>query len=402
MKRSFQAVLALLVAVTGLALVAPRADAAVGPPPKAFVVSAPAASVWSQSVKLTAAITPKGGGTPKGGTMTFLADGVPIGTAPATTRNTTLTTKELPPGEHVITAEYSGDVAIAASTSTNTASISVAAAPTSITVFPTQDPVPYEEPAEIKAVVKAVAPAVPTRRPTGTVTFSADGCYTGVVNLNSNGVATWRPWLCPGVHEITATYDGSERHAASEVPATTTVTVLEPVGEDGENIDQVNDGEPTGFLGISDDSVTSSSYAQTITPSETGRIYAVDILGLWFTDNETPPGPLLFSVQTLDEDGNPTGTVLGSGSLAATEEAQAGGEFHVEFDNVADVEGGIEYGLVLEVAPQGPEAFGVWIVASTGENSYPGALRARSDGVWGDPADPDADLLFRTHLGDPV
>jgi len=405
-KRSLQLMLAVLVAVAGFGLAAAPSGAVVptGPKAKAFTIAAaPASSVWSQTVKLTAALTPKGGGVPKGGTITFLADGNPIGSATATTRNTVLTTSTLPPGDHAITASYSGDVGIAPGSTTNSVPVTIGAAATAITVAPTQDPVPYEDPAEIKAVVRAVAPAVPTRRPTGTVTFTSSGCITGTVNVNSNGVATWRPWLCPGHHEITAVYNGSDKHAASTEPAVSEVTVLEPADEDGENLDQVNDADPAGFLGISDDSVTSSSYAQAITPSRTGRIYAVDIIGLWISETETPPGPLLLSVQTLDEDGNPTGTILGSGSLdPSLADEGVGGEYHVELDDVADVEGGIEYGLVLEVAPQAPDAYGIWLVFISGENSYPGAMRARSEGVWGDPAEPDADLMFRTHLGDPV
>jgi hypothetical protein len=406
-KRSFQLVLALVVAVAGFGLAAAPSAAVAPPPAKAFVTTAaPATSVWSQSVKLTAAITPKGGGAPKGGTVTFLSDGVPVGTAVATTRNTTLTTNTLPPGTHVITAEYSGDVKTAPSTSTGSTTITVGAAPTAVSLRATQDPVPYEDRAEIKATVTAVAPAVTTRRPSGTVTFYVDGCLSATVNLNANGVATWRPWLCPGERSITAVYEGSERHAGSETATPLELTVLDPdggPGEDEENVDQVNEGMPSGLLEIYDTGETSRRYAQTITASRTGRIYAVDLVGLWYTEDETPPSDLRISVQTLDEDGNPTGSILGYGSLlVADSEGGVGGQFHVELDSQADVEGGLSYALVLEVDPQTPEAHGRWLLAATGEDSYPLPLLGQADGGEWLVEDVGMDLFFRTHLGDPV
>src|SRR5687767_6341270 len=104
MRRSLQLVLAVLVVVGGLAVVAP-AGAVAPPAPKVFGLAvSPATAVWSQAVKLSLTITPKGGGAPRGGTVTFLSDGVPIGTAVATTRVTSLKTTTLPPGEHAITA----------------------------------------------------------------------------------------------------------------------------------------------------------------------------------------------------------------------------------------------------------------------------------------------------------
>ncbi|HEV7722915.1 MAG TPA: Ig-like domain-containing protein [Iamia sp.] len=406
MKRSLQLVLAVLVAVAGLGLAAAPSGAVAPPKAKAFTVAAsPASSVWSQTVKLTASLTPKGGGVPKGGTITFLSDGVSVGTATATTRNTVLTTSTLAPGDHAITASYSGDVGIAPGPTTNSAPVTVGAAATAISVAPTQDPVPWEDPAEIKAVVRAVAPAVPTRRPTGTVTFTASGCITGTVNLNTNGVATWRPWLCPGHHDITAVYNGSDKHAASTEPALSEVTVIGPGGEDEENIDEVNEGEPAGFVIIYDDSETSTAYAQTITPTRTGRIYAVDLLGLWFSENETPPGPLQVSIQPLDDEtGDPTGSMLGVGWLDPSEvEEGVGGPIHLDLDSQADVEGGVSYAIVLEVGTQEPDAFGTWLMGTSGADDDPGDLNIRRDGGdWENDDDPDADLLFRTHLGDPV
>lgn len=403
-KRSIKVVLAVLVAMAGFGLVTPATPAGAAPPakPKAFTISAaPVSSVWSQSVKLTASLTPKGGGTPKGGTITFLADGTPVGTATATTRNTTLTTAALPPGDHTITASYSGDAVTAPATTTNGPLISVAAAPTAITLKATKDPVPYDERAEIKASVIATAPAVATRRPTGTVTFSVDGCISGTVALNTNGVATWRPYLCPGERTITAVYNGSDKHAVSGPSAPLTITIED---YDSENVDQVNEGEPGDFLIVSDDGEMSSAYAQNITAGRTGRIYAVDLFGAPIPgEGDTPPGALLVSIQTVDVDGNPTGTILGQGQLDLSEVPTFGGPIHVELDTQADVEEGLAYALVVEVAAQTPEAYGIWLLAATVADDYPGVLKERIDGgAWADHPDPDTDLYFRTHVGVPV
>jgi hypothetical protein len=409
-KRSIQAVLALFVVVAcfGLAGAPSGAVPPTAPAAKVFTItSAPATSVWSQSVKLTVTLTPRGGGQPKGGTVTFLVDGIPLGTAPATTRNTTLTTREIPPGDHTLTAQYSGDAVIAPGTTAIGSPITVAAAPATISLRATVDPVPDEERAEIKATVLAASPAVTTRRPTGSVTFSVDGCLSATVALNSNGVATWRPWLCPGERTITATYDGSDRHAPSGPSAPLTITVLGPEDPDGEDLDQVNGGDPNGFLLISDDGETSSAYAQTFVPGRTGRLYAVDLLGFWFSEDDTPPPALQVTIQALDESGLPTGTVLGSGAVPPGDLGTGGGgPIHLDLDTVADVEQGVAYAIVLEVTPQTPEAYGTWILAATvGDDAYvPGELFEQIDGSgWiSYTGDPTADLLFRTHVGDPV
>lgn len=407
MKRSLQLVLAVVGVVAGLALVGPAAPVAAAPPaPKVFTVAAsPASSVWSQTVKLTAVLTPKGGGTPKGGTIAFTAGGLLIGEAVATTRNTTLTTSALPPGTHVVGAEYSGDAVTAPSTSTTTVTVTVAPAPTQVTLRATTNPVPYDDRAEIKAVVTAVAPAVSTRRPTGTVTFETDTCVDATVQVNANGVATWRPWLCPGEHEVRATYNGSDRHAASEAATPLSLTVDGPEGPDDEDIDQVNEGDPSGMLAISDDGETSSRYAQTFTAGRTGQLYAVDLVLGWTTVTDTEPGPLRVTIQTVDEDGHPTGAVQGSGQVVVGDRTQDVPEIvHLDLDVAAGVEEGGTYAIVLEVDPQTPEAFGIWFAAaSTGDGYAAGEVHEQVDGgAWTEYVDPDADLMFRTHVGPPV
>lgn len=404
-KRSLQAVLALLVTVAGLALVAPAAPAGAAPAkPKAFVATvAPTTSVLSQAVRLTAAITPKGGGRPKGGTVTFLADGVPVGTATATTRNTTITTSTLPPGTHVISAQHSGDAVTAPSTSTTTATTTVVAAETTIALRATEDPVPYDERAEIKATVTPLVPASVSRRPTGSVTFSVDGCAAATVPVNSNGVATWRPWLCSGTRSITATYEGSERHAASTSASPLVIEVEDPVGPDDEDLDQVNEGDPGDLVTISNDGEISSSYAQTFRAGRTGLLYAVDLAAAWTSETDTAPGPLEVTIQTVGEDGEPTGDVQGYGQLVAPEE-QGDPIHHIDLDVAAGVAEGQTYAIVLETGPQTPEAFGIWLAFLSTDDAYvPGeVLELQDGGAWFPHPVPGVDVMFRTHVSDPV
>ncbi len=410
MKRSSKAVLALVGILAGLALVAPAAPAgaAVAKPPKAFVaMAAPSTSVWSQSVKLTASITPKGGGTPKGGTVTFLSDGVSVGTAVATTRNTVLTTTNLPVGTHTISAQYSGDAVTAPSTATTTATIEVLPAQTMVTLKATRNPVPNGERAELKATVNPLGPAVTTRRPTGSVTFSADGCISGTVNLNTNGVATWRPWLCPGTHTITAVYNGSERHAASDPSNQVLLTVRGPAGEDDEDVDQENPGPPGDFLTVADEGGGSAiAVAQTFVPSRSGVVYAVDLIATWFSFTDTAPTDLQVSIQPVGDDGLPTGAILGYGYLRAADVARENPDsYHIDLESSAGVDGGVTYALVAEAsAPQTSDAFGIWLLASSSEDAYvAGDLYQRVDGDgWVLDNEIGADLMFRTHLSDPV
>jgi alpha-tubulin suppressor-like RCC1 family protein len=228
MKIERMAAAAALVAVllVGWCGAIPAGSATSPPAPKAIVLTAtPAEAVYSQAVRMTVAITPKGGGAPRGGTVTFLADGSPIGTAVATTRNTTFSTKTLPPGTHTITAAYDGDAVTAPATSGAT-TVTVGAVPTTTTVRPVTATVASGDRAELKATVLAARPGTIPRRPSGSVRFST-GAFTATVRVNDNGVATWRRVLPDGVHTVSATYLGDDSYAGSG-PSTTTVTVAPP------------------------------------------------------------------------------------------------------------------------------------------------------------------------------
>ncbi len=382
-----RAVVAALVAGAGLVALAPTPVPAVpaAPPAKAFAVTAtPAASVWSQAVKLTVAITPKGGGAPLGGTVTFLVDGSPIGTAVATTRNTVLTTTTLPPGEHTVTATYDGDARTAPGTST-AAAVTGAPAPTTLTVAPTQPRVRPGRLAAIKATVRAVAPAAPTRRPTGRVTFTTS-CRTASVAVNANGVATWRTPLCPGApgnRTYRATYTGSDRHAASP-QASTTVRLVFPT----------QDQEAAGDLGPDVPVEGTSSWAQAFTAGRSGQLVDVGFGIARPADAAGIVAPLQVTVQAVDGDGVPTGTVLGSGTVAADAIGPGDARYlTLALDQAAAITSGTRYALVFETTD------GRWDLWTTQGDVYPDPLHRDEGAGW--TAQPH-DLAFTTWVYAPA
>jgi hypothetical protein len=94
-----------------------------------------------------------------------------------------------------------------------------------------------------------------------------NGCLPATVAVNTTGVATWRPLLAEGDHEVTATYDGSDTFATStSSPATQVVAPAVPEGE-------VDAGNPETEGGIG----TASTMAQTFTALSTGMLTKVGI-----------------------------------------------------------------------------------------------------------------------------
>jgi hypothetical protein len=393
--RTRRAIVALLSATAGIISTTTPAAAA-PPPPKTLVVAAgPTTSVWSQPVRLTATITPRGGGAPQGGTVTFLADDVPIGTATATTRNTVLTTTALAPGEHAITAAYAGDARTAPGTSPPT-TVTVAPATTTTTVSSTQARVLAGRRAVFKAVVTAVAPASPTRRPTGRVTFALS-CKTGSVAVNANGVATWRATLCPGApgnKTVRATYTGSETHAASP-QASATVRLVLP------DQDQQTTGGPGADVPVERHGSTVSRYAQTIVAGRSGELSDISFGIGWESSGGAAPAPLDVTVQTVGLGGVPTGTVIGSGTVATSAVAEGSTRFlTLALDDTATITTGTRYALVFDTADQPEEAHGRWLIWTTQGDTYAEPLhRELATGGW---SAQDHDLLFTTFTYDPV
>ncbi len=327
-RRMTRLVLGALVALAAVGL-APGAPAGAEPvrAKELTLAVSPAAPVWSQSTRLALTIVPRGGGAPKGGTVTFYDGDAPIGTAVATTRITSITTTTLAPGEHTIRADYGGDATTAPGSSAPV-TVTVAPAPTSTVVTSRSGPVSTGERAELRAVVRAVAPAATGRRPTGTVTFTT-GTTSRTVALNASGFATWTPRLGEGTHSVTATYDGSPNHATSTSEPTEQVVATESRLDQ----QQLTEGDANtyfvGNLGMID-----TAAFQTFTAGRTGLLDAVELYG--------GPESFQIAVHAVDAQGRPKGAALG-GVLTGS----APFPYRYELATPAPVQKGKTYAIVL-------------------------------------------------------
>jgi YVTN family beta-propeller protein len=166
-----------------------------------------------ESVTITASVqaVAPATGTPTG-TVSFL-DGSAIlasGVAVNSSGQASFTSSSLAPGTHSITANYSGDVNFASSTSG--VSQVVAKGQTAVVVVSNLNPSGSGQGVTLTATVSAVAPAGGI--PTGTVSFLDGATILSTVVLNGSGHATFTTSsLAPGSHSITASYSGDANFA---------------------------------------------------------------------------------------------------------------------------------------------------------------------------------------------
>jgi large repetitive protein len=190
------------------------------------VQSGPNPSSSGQPATFTAAVTTTGAavGTPSG-TVVFFDDTTPLGEPVAVNGGSaSLTTAVRPPGEHRITAVYSGDGNLAGSTSTAHAH-TVIAVPTATTLASSADPSVTGQPVTFTATV--VADGDGAAAPTGVVDFLDGTVRLGSVPLaGATGVLAGVSGLAPGDHPVTAVYTGDDVHARSDSPAV--VQTVEP------------------------------------------------------------------------------------------------------------------------------------------------------------------------------
>jgi hypothetical protein len=161
-------------------------------------------------VTLTSQVT---GGTSPSGTVSFLSNGVLLGTGLLSRGLASLTTSNLPVGTDLIQAVYSGDTTNGLSASTSQ-SVTVAAAPVAITVsIGGPSTASY---GTSNSFTASVIPNSGTTTPTGAVTFVVDGGSGTAVTLDSSGSAIYSTSsLTVGTHAITAIYSGDTNFAAA-------------------------------------------------------------------------------------------------------------------------------------------------------------------------------------------
>ena len=192
---------------------------------------------FGQAVQLTATVVPASGSDPTG-SVSFFANGDPLGSSPVTTSATgvtgaTVDVSSLPVGSDSITATYGGDVVFATSTSPALTQV-VNPDPTNLTITPSSTSPEPGQPVIDTATVSLVTPGTGT--PTGTVSFTDDGSpVAGCQSLSLPSVAPLQvacteTYESGATHSIVASYSGDEDDAGSNAS-------LRPGGRSGPDAD---------------------------------------------------------------------------------------------------------------------------------------------------------------------
>ena len=207
---------------------------------------------FGQGMTLTATIVPVSGSDPTG-SVSFFANGVPLGSSAVTTSATGVTVaaldlSSLPVGSDSVTATYDGDVVFATSTSP-VLTLVVDPDTTNVTITPSSPSPEPGQPVIDTATVSVVTPGTGT--PAGTVSFTDDGSpVTGCQSLSLPSVAPLQvsctqTYASSATHSIVASYSGDENDAGStasllqsvgQVPTQTNVASSSPTSTYGQSV----------------------------------------------------------------------------------------------------------------------------------------------------------------------
>jgi titin len=172
-------------------------------------------AVWGQALTFTATVNPAvaAAGTPTG-TVQFLDNGVPLGSASLVNGTAAFSIGTLALGNHSITASYLGDDRFTASDS-SALSQKVNPADSRTVVTASVNPSKLNQAVTFTATVQAVAPGAGT--PGGTVQFQIDGVNYGPAVPVSGGSASLTLATLPvNAHTITAVYLGEAHFNGSQ------------------------------------------------------------------------------------------------------------------------------------------------------------------------------------------
>jgi sugar lactone lactonase YvrE len=177
------------------------------------------ALIAGQSLNLSAMVAGNQGkalaGNPAG-SVKFTDAGALLGmVTPDANGLATYSTAGLLPGQHTITATFTGD-SLDASSSSVTVSVSVTIATTTATLATSANPVNYGSGLTLTSQVIGNGGT-----PTGTVTFNDGASVLTSVQLTSAGTATFTiSTLTPGIHQLSARYSGDSLDSPSTSPTT--------------------------------------------------------------------------------------------------------------------------------------------------------------------------------------
>ncbi len=184
------------------------------------VVPSPSASTFGQSVTLTATVAPTSGTDNPDGTVTFICNGIALGSSTVSTTggvsSASMLVTTLPLGSAAITASYGGDTDFLASTSVSAASVTVSQAPTTLGLLSSDAPSAAGQSVTLTAVVFPTTGSGET----GTVTFFDQGTAIGTSTVSTGQATLTVSSLPAGDDSITARYtgDGNFKGSSSMAP----------------------------------------------------------------------------------------------------------------------------------------------------------------------------------------
>lgn len=244
------------------------------------ITRAPSASVYGQSVRFTATLSPASGTAPTG-SVSFTAGSVPIGSTPVSTvdgvTTASIDTAALAVGSQSIRAAYEGDVLFGPSTSSLTeVRVQPDSSNTTIAAAPV-DPAPGEQ---VTYTVSVSADAPGAGDPGGTVSLSDDG--TPVAGCEALTLAPTGPrqvtcsetYGADAAHSLVATYNGSPDFLPSTATLSETVAPRPTSTKVTVSPRTLTTGEPVSFTATVSVSAGSANPSGSVT----------------FTDNSTPIG----------------------------------------------------------------------------------------------------------------
>ncbi len=246
-----------------------------------------------QAVTFTATVAPQFGATATG-TVTFKDGASVLGTSAVAGNNATFSTSALSAGSHSITASYSGDTNVLASTSAALSqTVNGSTNSTAIILESNINPAYVSQAVTYTAVVTS-----PGGIPGGNLTFRQGATTLAVVPLVSGAATFTTTYGSPGSHSITAEYSGSASFTASTSTVLTEVIKTLPAATT--TVLTLTSGSPT-FVGqmVTLTATVSSNYI----PVPNGELVS-------FTSGGTVIGtaPVSFGAAVLNISTLPVGT----------------------------------------------------------------------------------------------
>jgi len=173
-----------------------------------------------QSVTFTVYVGANGSTAELSGTVTLLDGSTSLGTAQVSAGQAKFTTSTLTVGDHVLTANYSGNANFAAASITRTETIKSQATPT---VAITSSVNPSNVGQSVTFTVIVTPPTGSTAATGGSVTLKDGDTVIGTNTFSNTGTSFTTSSLAAGTHNLTATYNGNASYASATGTLTQTV-----------------------------------------------------------------------------------------------------------------------------------------------------------------------------------